>query len=139
MRHIKYYTKLIALDALAGLCFVGVILFGWLPGPGGIPLFIAGLALLSVNHEWAERLLEKAKAKTLNFKKVIFPNKPWANQAYDASSALLIVIAIFIFYTVKSPVVKTICVAGVCLGVAVFVTTRERLDKMSAKLKKKKP
>lgn len=30
-------------------------LTGWLPGPGGIPLFLAGLAVLSTEFLWAKR------------------------------------------------------------------------------------
>ncbi len=29
---------------------------GWLPGPGGIPLFLLGIAILSSEFHWAERI-----------------------------------------------------------------------------------
>ncbi|MEO5691204.1 MAG: PGPGW domain-containing protein [Candidatus Saccharimonadales bacterium] len=29
---------------------------GWLPGPGGIPIFLLGIAILSSEFHWAERL-----------------------------------------------------------------------------------
>lgn len=29
---------------------------GWLPGPGGIPLFLLGIAILSSEFHWAKRL-----------------------------------------------------------------------------------
>lgn len=35
---------------------VASIALGWLPGPGGIPLFLAGVAVLSTQFEWAQRL-----------------------------------------------------------------------------------
>lgn len=31
-------------------------LTGWLPGPGGIPLFLIGVAILATEYSWAERL-----------------------------------------------------------------------------------
>ncbi|GAB2679178.1 PGPGW domain-containing protein [Thalassiella azotivora] len=34
---------------------------GWLPGPGGIPLVLAGLAVLASEFEWAQRILERAR------------------------------------------------------------------------------
>lgn len=49
--------------------FVGVLLMttavltGWLPGPGGIPLFLVGLAVLASEFEWAHRLLHWARMK----------------------------------------------------------------------------
>jgi hypothetical protein len=45
---------------------VGVLLIllgaatGWLPGPGGIPLVLAGLAVLASEFEWAQGLLHRA-------------------------------------------------------------------------------
>ncbi|HZI97351.1 MAG TPA: PGPGW domain-containing protein [Actinomycetales bacterium] len=47
--------------------FLGLLLIllagatGWLPGPGGIPLALIGLAVLASEFEWAQRLLEWAK------------------------------------------------------------------------------
>lgn len=34
---------------------------GWLPGPGGIPLALIGLAVLASEFEWAQRLLQRVK------------------------------------------------------------------------------
>lgn len=31
-------------------------LTGWLPGPGGIPLFLVGIAILSTEFRWAKRV-----------------------------------------------------------------------------------
>lgn len=35
-------------------------LTGWLPGPGGIPLFLIGIAILSTEFEWAKQLRDWA-------------------------------------------------------------------------------
>lgn len=32
---------------------------GWLPGPGGIPLFLIGVAILATEFAWAERLRDR--------------------------------------------------------------------------------
>jgi len=34
-------------------------LFGWIPGPGGIPLFLAGVAILATEYDWAERFKQR--------------------------------------------------------------------------------
>lgn len=40
-----------------GLLFViASALTGWLPGPGGLPLFLIGIAILATEFEWAMRL-----------------------------------------------------------------------------------
>lgn len=31
-------------------------LLGWLPGPGGIPLFLLGVTILATEFKWADRL-----------------------------------------------------------------------------------
>lgn len=31
-------------------------LIGWLPGPGGIPVFLLGIAILASEFAWADRL-----------------------------------------------------------------------------------
>lgn len=56
-----------------GVGVVGVLLIllagatGWLPGPGGIPLAIAGLAVLASEFEWAQRLLHPVEVRWKRF------------------------------------------------------------------------
>lgn len=58
MKRTKHYVQLIIFDTLAVIFMVASLLTGWLPGPGGIPLFIIGLSLLAINHEWAEKYID---------------------------------------------------------------------------------
>lgn len=132
MPDLKRYGKIILFDSLAVLCFIGVILFGWLPGPGGIPLFLAGLALLAVNHDWAERWLETAKHKGKSFKKILFPDNPWVRHAYDVISVLLTAGATYLFFTTTNKLLAGASIAIVCFSVFVFLVNRDRLDKLSA-------
>ena len=132
MNIIRRYGKIIILDSLAVLCFIGVILFGWLPGPGGIPLFLAGLALLAVNHDWAERWLETAKHKGKSFKKILFPDIPWVRHVYDALTILFVLIATKIYFTTTNRIIAAASIAAVCFSVFVFLVNRDRLDKLSA-------
>lgn len=39
---------------LGVLLIVAAGLTGWLPGPGGIPLFLLGIAVLATEFEWAK-------------------------------------------------------------------------------------
>lgn len=42
---------------VVGLLFIiAAAATGWLPGPGGIPLFLIGIAILATEFEWAERI-----------------------------------------------------------------------------------
>lgn len=41
----------------AGVLFIiAAGLTGWLPGPGGIPLFLIGIAILATEFAWAKRV-----------------------------------------------------------------------------------
>jgi len=42
---------------IVGLLFIIASgLLGWLPGPGGIPLFLIGIAILATEFAWAHRI-----------------------------------------------------------------------------------
>lgn len=42
---------------IVGVLFIiGAVLTGWLPGPGGIPLFLIGIAILATEFAWAKRV-----------------------------------------------------------------------------------
>ena len=59
----KHLIYRIVVGVVGGVLIIAAPLTGWLPGPGGIPLFIAGLAVLASEFEWAQRLLLKVKDK----------------------------------------------------------------------------
>ena len=56
-----------------GVGLVGVLLIalgvatGWLPGPGGIPLVLLGLAVLASEFVWARRVMLLFKAQLVRF------------------------------------------------------------------------
>lgn len=153
MEKLKRYGKIIVFDTLAILCFIGVILFGWIPGPGGIPLFLLGLGLLAVNHDWAERWLETAKHKGVSFKKWLFPDKEWVKNVYDAGSILLIGLGGFMFYRykdifqnepigVQEPTYEVFFATGAlilfCMGLFVFLLNRDRFGSFANLIKRNK-
>ena len=46
----------VGVAVLGSAMIIAAPLAGWLPGPGGIPLFLMGLALLATEFLWAKRL-----------------------------------------------------------------------------------
>lgn len=137
MSRIKKHLKIIAFDAAAGLCFIGVILFGWLPGPGGIPLFLLGLSLLAVNHDWAERWLNTAKHKGVTFKKWLFPDKVWVKNAYDLLSLAGIILGVLIVFNTSNRLFDGIGVVTTCFSLFIFLINRDRFDSFSNLFKRK--
>jgi len=53
MAEYKKHTKRVLVDTAGYLLIVASALTGWLPGPGGLPLLIGGLGLISINNKWA--------------------------------------------------------------------------------------
>ncbi|WP_420175051.1 PGPGW domain-containing protein [Luteococcus sp. OSA5] len=47
----------IGVGFVGGLMMLGAALTGWLPGPGGIPLFMLGLVVLSSEFTWAHNVM----------------------------------------------------------------------------------
>lgn len=113
-------------------------MFGWIPGPGGIPLFILGLSLLAVNHDWAERWLETAKHKGVTFKKWLFPDKQWVRHTYDVVSVALVSGAIYMLFQTETRWLEGITVAVIVFGLFVFLLNRDRFDKFSNIFKRKR-
>ncbi len=136
MRRMKRYGKIIVFDTLAVFCFIGVILFGWLPGPGGIPLFLLGLSLLAVNHDWAERWLNTAKHKGVSFRKWLFPNKAWVKNTYDVAAVALICAAGAVLVTSQNRFIEGAAVVIITSSLFVFLINRDRFGSFTNLLRK---
>lgn len=52
---------------LGGLFIIAAGLTGWIPGPGGTPLFLIGIAILATEFVWAERLRDYVLYLIKNF------------------------------------------------------------------------
>lgn len=50
----RFWFRL-AIGVIGASMLIAAPLTGWLPGPGGIPLFLAGLGVLSTEFLWAKR------------------------------------------------------------------------------------
>ena len=79
----KRNAKRIAVDAAGYLLLIAAALTGWLPGPGGIPLALAGLGLLSINNEWARRLRTYLLDHGGKVVQVLFPKNRYVEWSYD--------------------------------------------------------
>lgn len=135
----RAFWQVVGFDAAAVVCFIGVIAFGWLPGPGGIPLFLLGLSLLAANHDWAERWLDTAKHKGVSFRKWIFPDIAWIQMAYDVVSvAFFSGAATSLVYNKENRIVSGVCVVILFVSLFVFLVNRNRFDKMSTLFKRKR-
>ncbi len=124
--------KKIGIDILGVLLIISSALFGWLPGPGGIPLFLAGLGLLATNHEWARRILVEVKENGMKFASYVFKDHPVLVVVYDIVAIALIVGAGVIFGNANKSIVRGLMIALVFLGISLFLGNRHRINKINA-------
>jgi hypothetical protein len=108
-------------------------LVGWIPGPGGIAVFLAGIAVLASEFDWAENL--KAFFLQTVPKEVRSrwrPTPKW-EVTFDITSLAMIVGAGYFSLTDWWAPVLSLGIGGICL----FLFNRERLSRLKNRLQKK--
>lgn len=71
---------------------------GWLPGPGGIPLILGGLALLSLHNEWARRLRDWLIKNGADFIVYLFPKNPKIQMLYDIFAGVILAVVAWLVW-----------------------------------------
>lgn len=127
---IRHHAKRVAIDAGGYLLLIAAVATGWLPGPGGIPLAIAGLGLLSIHNAWAKHLREYLLANGGKIVQLFFPKHPIAQWAYDIVVIALYGLAAFLGW--KHAAVWQLSLAASAFFIATFIAlmNRERLQSL---------
>ena len=131
MRRIKH----LVFDIIGVTLIIISPLLGWVPGPGGIPLFLAGLGFLSVHHDWAKRLLESVKKNGLQLLDVVYKDHPIWKAAYDILSVVLVGAGIYLINTYTRNLTLTLSIFLLFTGLGLFIGNRKRLQRFQAWLK----
>lgn len=88
MKQSSNFLERLAINCLGfGLLVLGIVVAP-VPGPGGTPLILAGLAILSVHNHWAYRLRKYILDGHQSISAIIFPANPWARFAWDLVGAV---------------------------------------------------
>ncbi|HUP26243.1 MAG TPA: PGPGW domain-containing protein [Candidatus Limnocylindrales bacterium] len=127
--------KKIATDVLGAALIVLAVLLGWLPGPGGLPLLIAGLGLLSLNHEWARRWLKKVEKQGLLLSSKIFRRGRVWQIALDLVGIAIIAIACLLTAKATHNYFYTIALALFCMGLVLLLGNRSRFARLKRRFK----
>jgi hypothetical protein len=130
------FWKIILLDTLGVLLMIGAILTGWLPGPTGVPMFILGLSLLAIHHEWAERYINIIKKYANRASDYIFVNNPGVQFFYDCIAPLMIGGGVYSLW--RHDAVWMIS-AGIFLtftGLTILLGNRQRLKRLKSSLRR---
>jgi uncharacterized protein (TIGR02611 family) len=86
---------------IGSLFIIAAGLTGWLPGPGGIPLFLIGIAILSTEFEWAQRLRDWALDKLRVVGQWWRQHKIVGTLTFAACGAIFLTLGFFAYRTFK--------------------------------------
>lgn len=127
--------KLILTDIAGVTLIILSILTGWIPGPGGIPLFLGGLGLLAIHHSWARKLLLGIKKNGLKLAERFFVEHRVVMALYDVVALLLFAAGTYILIDING-VFKTSAILCFVLGLSLFLGNRKRLQRIIRFFKK---
>jgi hypothetical protein len=90
--------KRIGIDIGGYFLILAGIATGWLPGPGGIPLILGGLALLSLHNEWAKRLRDWLIKHGADFIVYLFPKNRYIQMLYDILAVMVLAVVTWLVW-----------------------------------------
>lgn len=135
MNRLQKNAKVIALDTLGVLLIIAAALFSWVPGPGGIPLLIGGLGLLSINHAWARRWLKKAEKHGLNFTDKIFRDSKRWQMGVDIAALVILAAGIWLFTVASRSYMYAAATSLSLMGLFLLLGNRKRFKRMTGWIK----
>ena len=130
MDFLRRNTKRIVTDAAGYFLILAGIATGWLPGPGGIPLIVAGLGVLSINNHWARRIRVWVVENGSRALDILFPRWPWLEWAYDIVALLLLVVAFLLEIRHESIWQVGIGITTFFIAILIILTNRDRLKRL---------
>lgn len=133
MKNISKKLKTILIDIAGIILIILSGLLGWLPGPGGIPLLIAGLSLLSINHDWAQRWLMLIKEHGLKISDKLFNGSKKTNIIVDIIGILFLAAAVVVMALVTQSVFKTAAIWLIIVSAVLLLGNKDRYKKIKRK------
>lgn len=130
MRRFVKFWKIIVLDFLGVVLMVAALLTGWLPGPGGLPLFILGLSLLAVHHDWAKRYMHLLKKYADKLGDLVFVNNPRVQLLYDVLAPLMIVAGGFLLVRSSAVWAAPLGILALLIGFVFLLGNRGRWQRI---------
>lgn len=134
----KKFLKRFGTDIAGYFCLLLVIPIGWLPGPGGIPLLIAALSLLSVHNPWAKSLLDYVKKHSDSLRTIVFPRNKRIELMWDIFAGLLFSSAFIISVFADTTVIRICATAMGAIASTAFMFNRHRLEALQKTLRRNK-
>lgn len=137
MNKLIRFSKTILIDTLGVLCIIAAVLTGWLPGPGGIPLFLIGLSLLAINHTWARKHMDTLKNYADRLSDQIFIADPTVQLLYDIFGPILMIVGSYLVWRHSAMWLVSVGIVLFFMGVTILSGNRQRWPRLKATLKRK--
>lgn len=137
MKRLLRFWKVALLDTLGVLLMIAALLTGWLPGPGGIPLFIIGLSLLAINHDWAKRYVVLLKKYAHRLGEVVFVQHPLVQAVYDVLGLSMVAGGAWLVMRHNAPWMISAGIAAAFIGITLFLGNRSRWKRLTNVFKQK--
>lgn len=131
MNFLQRNFKRIATDAAGYLLLIAAALTGWLPGPGGIPLALAGLGLLSINNEWARRLRTYLLDHGGKIVQIIFPKNQFVEWTYDILVLIVFGVVTWLAFMHAAVWQMSLAVALFFIALAIALLNRDRYNRLT--------
>jgi hypothetical protein len=133
MDFVKKHGKRVLTDGAGYFLIFAGIATGWLPGPGGIPLIVAGLGLLSINNAWAKSLRVWVVKNGGRLIEILFPKWPWVEWAYDILAFLLLCVTFLLELHHANFWQMGLGVTAFFIALFIALTNRDRLKRLRSK------
>ena len=130
------WWKILATDALGVLLLLLVPLLGPLPGPGGIPLILAGFSLLAINHDWADGAIAYVKKHSVSLRGIVFPDTPWVKWSWDIVSVVLLISGTYLNVVADHWLLKAMSIGLMTGFTTIFILNRNRINALDKFLKR---
>lgn len=125
------FLHVLLTDAAGVGLLILVPILGPIPGPGGIPLLVAGLGLLGKNHAWARKWMYYVKKHSDSVREIIFPEIKWIQWAWDFVALIVMGLGVwgnFVYEDHK--LLKGLTIVVMAGASTLFMMNRNRLVKL---------
>jgi hypothetical protein len=131
-----HWLRVLATDTLGVLLLLLVPLIGPLPGPGGIPLLLAGFSLLAINHDWADGAMAYINKHSVSLRAVVFPNIRWVKWSWDIFAIALIVAGTYLNIVADNWLIKLVSLGVMGGSTTILILNRNRINALDKFLRR---
>ncbi len=137
MREILKKLGRLLTDGLGVALIIVAVFFGWIPGISGIPIFLAGLGLLAMNHDWAKKWLGHIRNHGSKLASALFSGNPTIMLLDDVLAIAITALSVAILVIYEGSLARAVAFLFLTAGLMIFSGNRQRIQRVSKLWKRK--